>query len=108
MLAYQVSLSQGIRKRKRKNNSFVEISKLFFQPRDTLHFLPDLFWLKCPTVKNFTTFTDPFLNRDGKGSKEVFNFKIYFQDLLKFLLFLPFDLVYSSVESEVEGFFKGF
>jgi len=27
---------------------------------------------------------------------------------LKFLFFLPLDLIYSSIEGEIEGFFKGF
>lgn len=36
--------------------------------------------LKCPTVKNFTTLADPFLNRDGKGSKEKINSKIFLKN----------------------------
>lgn len=51
-------------------------NKYFFQ-LPSAHQFPDVSRLKCPTVKNFTTLADPFLIRDGKGSKEKTNFKIF-------------------------------
>jgi hypothetical protein len=63
-------------KRKRKISGLLFKKQIFFSASEC-HQSPDVSRLKCPTVKNFTTLADPFLIRDGKGSKEKINFKIF-------------------------------